>query len=545
MWLSIAAGLTLAQFDAGPQVPMPAETDNHAAEVQRSLDPDAGLLPVPAPAVEQGADAGLASPTADRDALAVTTPSSGDELDGKISAALRLSETLVSWFPIDDQGSYVGPRPFETRLRVAPEVHFRGFGALAEFDAASGAVAGNVPQTAIADRVPVPGFNPIELRQLYLEYRWKTGLFRFGQQTSHWGLGLIANSGAGDAQPGDFGQAHFGTLVYRAMLGGRPFHSLGGNWRAVEIFGAADLVWKDNTADFGQGDRAFQGVLAARFKVDDQRYAGLYAVYRRQRAFGVTDGGQATDVLVLDFAAQWRWVRDDERSLALGFEAAGVVGTTTQTRSDVAPVAQVRQFGAAAKATWRVRSLSVLLDWGYASGDQNPYDDRLEGFRFDRDYKAGLVLFDQVLGYQSARAGFRAADPQVTGRPPDGVNLVPTAGAVYNAWYLFPRLRVGFTEWLDLYGGPLVAFSTARLTDPYSTAVKGGTPTNYLGASPGGYLGTELDLGLQARWRPHRLLAITGTLEGGLLLPGDALVQVGGTPMGPVGLLRLRLLIAL
>src|SRR5207244_392264 len=127
-------------------------------------------------------------------------PPPADDLDGKIGASLRLSQTLVSWFPVDDQGNYVGPRPFETRLRVAPEVHFKGFGALAEFDAATGAVAGNVPQTLIADRVPVPNFAPIELRQLYIEYRWKAGLFRFGQQTSHWGLGILANSGSQDAQ---------------------------------------------------------------------------------------------------------------------------------------------------------------------------------------------------------------------------------------------------------------------------------------------------------------------------------------------------------
>lgn len=45
----------------------------------------------------------------------------------------------------------------------------------------------------------------------------------------------------------------------------------------------------------------------------------------------------------------------------------------------------------------------LLLDGGFASGDQNPYDARLQNFRFDANYKVGLVLFDQVLGYQSAR----------------------------------------------------------------------------------------------------------------------------------------------
>src|SRR6185436_14539175 len=111
-----------------------------------------------------------------------------------------------------------------------------------------------------------------------------------------------------------------------------------------------------------------------------------------------------------------------------------------------------------------------------------------------------------------------------------------------NAWYLFPRVKYGFTDWLDVYGGPLLAWSTAYLTDPFNTKIKGGSPTNYLGKIlPGNYLGTELDLGVQARWKPHRLVTITGTLEGGIFLPGNAFDMPNGTTMGPVGLGRLRL----
>ncbi len=566
----VVAALVLAQApETGSSQPS-APTDNRVApmpanpegsgDVARSSGleadvPDAGSVALDTPAEVEPAlvtgspDAGAAAPV---EAVTGTAPvgltiglPQDEGVEGKISAELRLSDTLVSWFPVDEAGTYVGPRAFETRIRVAPEVHFSGFGALAEFDAATGAVYGNPPSGNLAEHVPVPGFTPLALRQLYLEYKWKTGLFRVGQQTSNWGLGLIANSGAHDAEAGDFGQARFGSLVYRALIAGRPLYSLGGNWRAVEAIVAADLVYSDDNAEFINGDRAFQGVLALRFKQDDEHYLGVYAVYRRQRAVGAIDGGRATDAFVFDVAGKWTFLEHADRGLSLGFEGAGVTGTTTQTQSDVAPVSRVRQFGAVAKAAYRYRQVKVMLDWGYASGDQNPYDDRIEGFRFDRDYKVGLVLFDQVLGYQSARAGFRAADPTLVGVPTEGVQLVPSQGSVYNAWFLFPRVKFSFADWVDLYGGPLFAFSTASLTDPYNTQVLGGTSHNYLGATPGGYLGTELDIGLQARWKPHRLLLVTATLEGGLLLPGSAFKQQDGTTMGPVGLGRLRLAIAL
>ena len=90
-------------------------------------------------------------------------------------------------------------------------------------------------------------------------------------------------------------------------------------------------------------------------------------------------------------------------------------------------------------------------------------------------------------------------------------------------------------------GWPLFAFSTAKLTDPFNSRLGGGTSINYLGGTPGNYLGTELDLGVQARWRPISLLEISATFEGGLLMPGDAFMMPSGVPMPPVGLARLRL----
>jgi hypothetical protein len=550
--LLAVAALTLRQAPDEKVAPM---TSNGGDQAQGELARESGLPGDGGVGAPGGPDAGIGPDAAPSTALpqspaqgaTVTFGATEDEgVDGKISAQLRATNTDVSWFPVDNLGNYVGPRPFETRLRVAPEVHFMGFGALAEFDAATGAVAGNPPATLLADRVPVQGFQPLLLRQLYLEYKWKAGVFRVGQQTSNWGLGLIANSGAKDAEAGDFGQARYGSLVYRALLAGRPFFSLGGNWRAIEAIAAADLVYSDDNAEFNNGDRAFQGVLALRFKVDDDRYFGFYGVYRSQRAYAVTDGGRATDVFVIDFAGKWQLMKMEDRMLSLGFEAAGIVGNTTQARSVTAQgPSAVRQLGAVAKAAYRYKGFQVSLDWGYASGDQNPQDDLQQGFRFDRDYKVGLILFDQVLGYQSARSGLRASDAMLFGVAPEGVKLLPTGGAVYNAWYLFPRLKFGPTDWLDLYGGPLFAFSTAQLTDPFNTSVMGGAPYNYLGARPGPYLGTELDLGVQARWRPHRLLLIIATLEGGVFLPGDAFLQPDGTVMGPVGLGRLRLTLQL
>jgi hypothetical protein len=537
--LFVAARAFAQESDGGPTVE-PRSSNPGGADDPAELVRDMGINDGGLYAEDDGGTApvraDLVLPPSDAGSVLIN-----DEVSGRIGASVRVSYQRTSVFPVDNIGVKAFINPFETRLRVNPEVHFRGFGFAAEADTAAGAIFGLPPDGTFASRTPHPAFNALELRQLYVEYKWKTGVFRAGQQLSQWGLGILANGGSRDPEAGEFGQQHFGNLTYRALLSGRPLFNLGGFFRAIEPVIAADLVVRDSTAELSRGDEAFQAVFALRFNVDVDRNIGLYAVYRRQRARGVTDNARSTDVVAIDFAGRWQFARTENRAFNVGFEIAGITGTTTQGRNDNAPVLNVRQLGAAAKLSYRHGRAQVYLDWGYASGDHNPGDDRLDNFRFDRDYKVGLVLFDEVLGWQSARSAFRAADPNLLGVAPEGVDLAPTGGSITSAWYLFPRARYGIRQWLDVYGGPLFAFSTARLTDPFNSRVGGGTPINYLGGSPGNYLGTELDLGVQARWKPIEMLMISLTFEGGLLLPGDAFRNAAGGAMAPVGVARLRL----
>jgi hypothetical protein len=282
-----------------------------------------------------------------------------------------------------------------------------------------------------------------------------------------------------------------------------------------------------------------------RFNVDDDHQVGLTAIYRNQRRDNGAPGERSTDAFVGDLFARWTVMKTPDSQLTLAGELAAITGTTTQSRSDNAAVLAVRQLGLVAKVNYRKGRFGLLFDGGFASGDQNPYDATISSFRFDSNYKVGLVLFDQVLGYQSARSGWRGADPLLTGVAPEGIDLLPSAGAVTGAWYLFPRAKYGFADWIDVYGGPLFAFTTAQLTDPFNTRLNGGTPVNYLGGRPGNYLGTELDLGLTVHGAITSYLNVSATLEGGVLLPGDAFRTATGKDMGAVGVGRLRLAVGL
>lgn len=558
-WLLLAPGLWLFAAPAFAQATgeVAPKASNGASDAPADLERASGLSEVPADAgtladAVVSPDAGEPQPVATslvpvdpalRSALP-QEPVADDGLRPAMHAWLRLSGQASSSYVVDAAGTTFAPMPFEPRLRVRPELGYRDLLLVAEADTATGAVAGMPQADQVGERTPHPAFRGLELRQLSVQVKWKTGLFRVGQQTSHWGLGLLANDGAHDGAPGDFGQARFGNSSYRALLAGRPLFDLGGAWRAIELAAAADLVVRDANADFALGDRAFQGIFAARFVASDERWLGLYAVVRSQRPEGLSDGSRATDVVALDLSGQFERHGKGKRlrSWSVGFELAGVWGTTTVGRTEQHPTLDVRQLGAAVKGKLQLGRTGLLLDLGLATGDQNPSDGRVDAFRMDKDFKAGLVLFDEVLGWQSARAAARAADPSLAGVPPDGVGQLPSGGAVSGAWYLFPRVRHQAREWLDVYGGPLFAFTTATLTDPYNTRVSGGgAPLNFLGGRPGRFLGTEFDVGARGHWQLSEVVKLTGVFEAGVLLPGDAFRTAGGGVMGSVVVGRLRL----
>jgi hypothetical protein len=94
-------------------------------------------------------------------------------------------------------------------------------------------------------------------RKLYLEYLTPIGLVRAGHQTSHWGMGLLANDGD---HPSLFGDYRRGSIVERVLFATRPL----GSGHPFVVALAADFVFEDNTADVvDEGDRAAQAVLAS------------------------------------------------------------------------------------------------------------------------------------------------------------------------------------------------------------------------------------------------------------------------------------------
>jgi hypothetical protein len=145
----------------------------------------------------------------------------------------------------------------------------------------------------------------------------------------------------------------------------------------------------------------------------------------------------------------------------------------------------------------------------------------------------GLLLFDEVLRWQTARASSAAQDPLLANgaRPTPGVDLLPTNGGIAGAQYVNPTMIVRPVHWLDLKAGAVLAQTTADVVDPYRLAVQGAA-VNYRGGDPKRHdLGLELDGGVEGRFALDYGMVATLGAQAGVLFPGGALANAAGDKM--------------
>src|SRR5207237_9118446 len=97
----------------------------------------------------------------------------------------------------------------------------------------------------------------ISVRQLWTELKTPVAVIRVGHMLSKWGLGLVANDGAGTP---DWGAHYFGDIVERGLIATRPLSPLSERLAPLVVVLGGDVVYKDQTADLTRGDGAFQAV---------------------------------------------------------------------------------------------------------------------------------------------------------------------------------------------------------------------------------------------------------------------------------------------
>lgn len=359
---------------------------------------------------------------------------------------------------------------------------------------------------------------------------------RAGLMRSSWGQGILANSGedpAFSSQASPFGIARHSDRVLRALVaftpyGLRPASALATSAAAtgppLTLAVAADLVVEDDTADLTDGDRAWQ-VLFAAFGSYDIFDGGIYTVFRTQGHAG----GGTTTVGAIDVRARLDVVHTPQLSAWLETEMAAVIGETDYALSGShAGPFDITTMGGVVRVAVDAGPALAVLEAGWSSPDDNPFDGHLRAFAFDREHRVGLLLFREALRAMTAVTAHNIADPELRGSPPRGFDRTATGGAVVGAAYINPRVTLELRDDLALNAGLLYATVPKSYTDPYRSGLVGGAPVGPNGAASQDDLGIELDLGV--RYMPHvEGLQLDLRLELAYLAPGGALQRMDST----------------
>jgi hypothetical protein len=208
-----------------------------------------------------------------------------------------------------------------------------------------------------------------------------------------------------------------------------------------------------------------------------------------------------------------------------------ITGTTNLAPNPEVQKYDVNQIGFASKAKLSGNYVGAVVDFVYASGDQNFDDKKQNAFKIDPNFEMGLVLFRHVLAAQSAYAPVSAGDLSLVGRPNEDLDRLPTRRSVSNTVAVFPRLWTKLYHGVELYGGPLLAWGNVPLADPRNSRFNGGFPVNALGGSPTSqFLGTEIDVGLRTQFLLNGAEFNAG-IEYGLFIPGPAFQNAKGQDM--------------
>jgi hypothetical protein len=164
----------------------------------------------------------------------------------------------------------------------------------------------------------------------------------------------------------------------------------------------------------------------------------------------------------------------------------------------------------------------LSVEWGYASGDADPADGTSRRFSFDQNHNVGLILFDHVMAWKTARAATLAADAGLVRRAAAGSQFLPSEGGVFGATYVYPTLVVRPRHWLDLKLGAVFAQTTSDFVDPVRYGAQGNY-RNYDNGDPTKHdLGIEIDAGIDTRIELSPSMRLALGAEGGVLFPGGA-----------------------
>lgn len=388
----------------------------------------------------------------------------------------------------------------------------------------------------------------LNINFLYADANLPFGILRLGRQPLNYGATITAHEGG---RYNRWGVSQYADAADRILFGTKideiiktlsdPDHVADASLeRGVVLAMFYDFFRQNDIAT--TDDNLRQMGVNMQWLVDEadwfgQNWRGLQIsgtfTHLRNEQFGTRiyafPLGIKTGINNVDFTFQFSHLRGETSEIAEGFGAL-------QGRS--ARPQRLEAYGAHGLIDLHLGPVTLSMEANYASGDASPrVTDPINTFSFARDFNVGLLLFEHILAFESARSvavGIEnLSDLDMESFP---LTEIQTDGRFSNAIALFPQIHVKMLERpehsLFARAGVLAAWSATSLgvVDAIQTALNdAGGPIednaiNYHGGVPARFYGTELDLQLGYKFREN----FFWTVEAAVLFPGAALYNEHG-----------------
>jgi uncharacterized protein (TIGR04551 family) len=334
--------------------------------------------------------------------------------------------------------------------------------------------------------------NSINVKRAWGEYMTPVGQIRFGRMPSHWGLGMVSNSG--DGIDSDY-QTNVDRIMFVTGLKSLDLY-FGGAWdfpssgptnaNPFDVYGGQPY----NTCNLCNVNQ-WSAFIAHRTNPEIQKLqlsrgdfvlnGGLYAIYRSQyldvqTGSTSTNTPQTTDSSVssinngLEARQAWSitpdvWVQALWRKLRFEAEAVtvqGQIGYLPTLNQNINTPLSVRQYGLTTQTEFRAveDKLDLQFGFGWASGDpyayntastsgitagalqpgasiQNEYSQGgqaspISTFRFHPDYRVDLIFFRHILSRVEGAYYFRPSVDYDFVRHADGEKIGGGAALIWS-----------------------------------------------------------------------------------------------------------------
>ncbi len=381
-------------------------------------------------------------------------------------------------------------------------------------------------------------FDPIRIKHAWAEVLTPVGLLKFGRMPSHWGLGILANSGMckeaakwtvqSTANPGWCLDSDYEDIADRVMFATRIpgiglIVALGYDFAASGLDSSLTALFNNQRQgqpyDLITSDNVNQGILAVaklnkpeevRELLAQDRLVinyGFYGVFRRQKSDyhyqtqvdpRLSVGDHLGNIVPRD---AWAiipdlWFRLNWGHLQVEFEGA-IIGGEIKHLEDTGSLKSLKilQWGFVLRSEYAFLndSLHVRLEIGHASGDDNmeardhqlnyrqtniipdnPNDKYNTLFKFDPSYYVDLIFFREIMG------------------------------TVYNATYYKPTVQYDISRVLSARADAIFSMANQPVATPGNSQ----------------WYGIELDADIEYHNLPHGFIA---GLAYGVFFPLSAL----------------------